>query len=87
MILFCLVFLIFLGFIKIYYLSILRYNSMENWYSGLIAEWSEKIFTTRSRVKFLAARVLFIQVPQFSVLSYVNTIAKDNSSFLQLRKP
>ncbi len=36
---------------------------------------------------FLAARVLFIQIPQFSVLSHVNTKAKDNSSFLQLRKP
>ncbi len=38
-----------------------------------------------SRVKFLATRVLFIRIPQFSMLSYVNTIAKYSSSFLQLR--
>ncbi len=37
-------------------------------------------------MKFLAARVLFILIPQFSMLSYVNTIAKDSSSFLQLKK-
>ncbi len=48
-------------------------------------EWSEKVITKRSRVKLLAPRVLFIRIPQLSVLSYINTIAKDNSSFLQLR--
>ncbi len=37
-------------------------------------------------MKFLAVRVLFILIPQFYMLSYVNTIAKDSSSFLQLKK-
>ncbi len=48
---------------------------------------ARKTLQGENGVKFLAARVVFIQRPQFSMPSYVNTIAKGNSSFLQLRKP